>query len=71
MPLLVNQKRFEGVRVTEWWKDGGYGYVRGYVPGETDLRDLRRIVLSTDPPAPVAWAVEVTATDREQNGLSK
>ena len=70
-PLLAKQKRFDEVRVSEWWKDDGYFYVRGAVDSEADLRDLKVLIMATHPPAPVAWNVEVAATSTATNGLSR
>ena len=68
-PLLAKQKRFDEVRVSEWWKDDGYFYVRGAVDRETDLRDLKQLIIATHPPAPIAWDVEVAETIT--NGLPR
>jgi hypothetical protein len=69
VPLLAKQKRFAEVQATEWWKDEGYFWVRGAVDSETDLRDLKRLIIATHPPAPIAWDVEVAETST--NGLSR
>ena len=58
-PLLAKQPRFAEVRATEWWKDDGYLRLKGGVETEADLQDLKQLVMSTHPPAPVAWEVDV------------
>jgi hypothetical protein len=69
-PLLAKQKRFEAIQATEWWKDDGYFWVRGFVDSEADLRDLKQLIIATYPPAPIAWDVEVE-TNTATNGLSR
>jgi hypothetical protein len=58
-PLLAKEKRFEEIRVYGWWEDEGYFRVWGGVETEADLKDLKRLIMATHPPAPVAWNVEV------------
>lgn len=69
VPLLAKEKRFAEVQATEWWKDEGYFWVRGGVETEADLQDLKQLVISSHPPALIAWDVEVfgrsvTATNK-------
>jgi hypothetical protein len=59
--LLAKDKRFEAVRVSEWYQGDGFFLVRGYVDTETDLSTLKSIVKSSKPPAPIAWQVQVIA----------
>jgi hypothetical protein len=63
MPLLAKEHRFEEVHATEWWKDDGYLFVNGGVETEADLQDLKQLVISTHPPASIAWDVEVFGKD--------
>jgi hypothetical protein len=66
-PLLKKQKRFDAVMVSEWWKGDGYFWVRGFVDTEADLKDLKQLIIITAPPAPIAWDVEVLATNQTTN----
>ena len=70
-PLLAKDKRFEFVTVSEWYKDGGYFLVHGAVDSQTDLRDLKQLIMETHPPAPVAWFVNLVETNTATNGLSR
>jgi hypothetical protein len=58
-PLLARDIRFADIRVSEWWKDEGYFLVRGSVENESSLADLKRLIISTHPPTPVVWQVEI------------
>ena len=61
-PVVAKDKRFEVVRVSEWWSGQGYFLVSGFVDTEADLQDLKRLIASTHPPVAVAWQVEVVGT---------
>ena len=62
-PLVAKDKRFDVVRVSEWWSGQGYLLVSGFVDTEADLQDLKRLIASTRPPVAVAWQVEVVGTN--------
>jgi hypothetical protein len=62
-PLVAKDKRFDVVRVSQWWAGQGYFLVSGFVETEADLQDLKHLIASTHPPVQVAWQVEVTQTN--------
>jgi hypothetical protein len=66
--MLAKDKRFEAVRVSEWYKGDGFFLVRGYVDTETDLLALKSIIELSKPPAPIAWQVQVVT---DTNGVAK
>ena len=68
-PLLVKDIRFNEVRVSEWYKGDGYFLVLGEVETESDLKDLKSLVMATHPPAPVAWVVDVIEKNTGTNIL--
>jgi hypothetical protein len=66
--LLSKDKRFEAVRVSEWYKGDGFFLVRGYVDSEADLLDLKSVVEQSKPPAPISWQVQIVG---DTNGVAK
>lgn len=57
---IGNDPRFEDVRVGVWTGGGGSLMVGGFVDDESERADLRRIVLESFPPAPIAFMVQIT-----------
>jgi hypothetical protein len=70
-PLLAKDKRFDCVFVSAWYKGGGYFLVHGAVETQPDFEDLKRLILETHPPAPIAWQVVVAETNTTTNGLQR
>jgi len=61
-PVIAKDKRFDYVRVSDWWGEGGKLLVSGFIESEADLQAQQTLVRGTRPPVPVAWQVGVVGS---------
>jgi len=63
LPQVRSDHRFDNVKVVPYTaQDGSLGVI-GYVTDEGACADLRRIVLDSRPPVPIAFLVQVLPAD--------
>lgn len=62
IPLSINNKIFKNVSLGHYTGDGGCIWVSGIVKSEEDLKSLKQIVESSNPPLHVKWSVVIEDT---------
>lgn len=58
-PQLSNDPRFEAIHLSESARSGGVIQVTGTVSNAESLRQLRRVVESSQPPVDIVWSVQI------------